>query len=495
MLIAITMVHNEMPLLPLTLANLLSQGVDRILIADHNSTDDTLTWLRCAERADGRITVVAHQNQAFNQAAVISSLARFATVLGATWILPFDADEFWIAADPSLRLSDALDSATPSGVEAIAVTPESFAAPFDCDEFHPADLPRFTHRFAATPPPNTDDLSAFQHGIRAFASCAYPDKLILRATPSVLVGAGAHTVPSIIGTVVDKVSDDVRCLHVPLRSRHFIAARMAHGQVLQSSGYPSWHGWQNQMLVGLDPEQDLDRIWAVNSYADAGHSAIAGTSEVFIADATLADLYNKLSTDPLLDAASPSAGSGEPDPHLSTSWLAVTEALMVEMEKSHVERVAALSIAEQERSAMIAAAHNQLEAERAERVAEVARLETERAEHEAQATLLEAEVSRRDSQIERLEAEVSLQDAQIDRLEGSVRALADEVHVGEIRAAEGEIRAAGDAAALAQLHRDISIITGTKGWRALEKMRRRYRQVRRLGRPLRRLPFFRRAPR
>jgi hypothetical protein len=55
MLCAIAMVHDEMPLLPLTLANLLDQGVDRVLIAEHNSTDGTLDWLRSAEKMDARI--------------------------------------------------------------------------------------------------------------------------------------------------------------------------------------------------------------------------------------------------------------------------------------------------------------------------------------------------------------------------------------------------------------------------------------------------------
>jgi hypothetical protein len=506
MLIAITMVHNEMPLLPLTLANLLIQGVDRILIADHNSTDDTLTWLRCAERADGRITVMAHHTPAWNQEAVISSLARIATALGATWILPFDADEFWIATDPSLRLSDALDSATPSGVEAIAVRLQNFAAPFDCDDFHLSDLPRFTHRFAATAPPFTDDLSAFQHGLRAFASCAYPDKFIVRATPNVLVGAGAHTVPSIIGTVVDEVSQDVRCLHVPLRSRRFIAARIAQGQMIKSSGLPSWWGWQNQMLVSLDPERDLDPIWAVNSYADTGHSAEAATNEVFIPDATLAELYTKLSTHPLMDPTVKSGGPGGEAQHdLSTAWLAITERLMLEEQSSNKERLAALNIAEEERSATIAA-HDQLERERAgrmaverdldderaqrlaverhldderaQRVAEVARLGTEMAEHEAQATLMEAEASR--------------QDAQIERLEGSVRTLADRAAA---RAAADAARAAVDAAAFAQLNWEMDFIKASRGWRALEIMRRPYRLMRRLGRALRHpAPFRRRSP-
>jgi hypothetical protein len=42
----------------------------------------------------------------------------------------------------------------------------------------------------------------------------------------------------------------VRCLHVPLRSKCALAKKVAHGQALKAFGYPRWHGWQSQMLVG-----------------------------------------------------------------------------------------------------------------------------------------------------------------------------------------------------------------------------------------------------
>ena len=338
MIFAITMVRNEMPLLPLTLANLLTQGVDRVLVADHNSTDDTLNWLLCAEAADSRITVIAHETQAYNQAAVISSLARIAAASGAAWILPFDADEFWIAADPASRLSDLLGSARLEGVEAVGVTPENFAAPFDCDEFHLSDLPRFTQRCAPTELADTDDLSAFRQGLRSFVSYGWPNKLIIRASPEILIGPGAHTVPSIADAHTLGVSDAIRCLHIPLRCKRFLNTKMTHGQSLKSSGYPARHGWQNQMLVNLDSDQDLDRIWAINSYDSAGHDATAGRTEVYIPDESLAKLYHELSRHPLLNPEIASKGrAGESAGWLSTACLAVTETLMLDRETSSVE--------------------------------------------------------------------------------------------------------------------------------------------------------------
>jgi regulator of replication initiation timing len=429
-LFAITMVRNEMPLLPLTLANLLSQGVDRVLIADHNSTDDTLGWLRRAEKADGRITVIDHKNHAFNQAAVVSSLARMATVLGATWILPFDADEFWMAADRSERLSDVLASETLGRVEAMAVRLENFAAPFDCDEFHLSDLPRFTHRFAPTAPVTTDDLTAFQQGARAFISCAYPDKFIIRATSSVLVGAGAHSVASIADPAVDGVSTDVRCLHLPLRCKRFLYARLAHGQLLKSSGYPDWHGWQNQMLVGLDTEQDLDRIWAVNSYDSTGHNPAAG-GEVFILDDSLAELYRKVSTHPLLDPGIASGGpAGDSSPDLSASWLAVAEGLRLETEASNEElrslRVTVLSRLETEAGSLrsqVGSLQTELgsrEAEVASLLAEVRSLQTELGAREAEVASLLAEVRS-------LQTELGSREAEVASLRAEVRSLQTEL--------------------------------------------------------------------
>jgi SAM-dependent methyltransferase len=124
------------------------------------------------------------------------------------------------------------------------------------------------------------------------------------------------------------------------------------------------------------------------------------------------------------------------------------------------------------------------------------------AERESRVALLQRTVAERESEVALLEAQASRQDAQIERLEGSVRTLANEVRAAEIHAAEAErhvaeaeIHAAEDARALAQLNWEVGSIKASRGWRALQRLRRRYWQVRRLGRPLRRLPLFRRRSR
>jgi O-antigen biosynthesis protein len=93
-------------------------------------------------------------------------------------------------------------------------------------------------------------------------------------------------------------------------------------------------------------------------------------------------------------------------------------------------------------------------------------------------------LARRPPALTQLQEQVARQDAQIERLEGSVRALVEEGHAAT----------AAHAAAVAQLTWEVGAIKATRGWRGLEQMRSRYRQVRRLGRPLRRLPLFRRRP-
>jgi O-antigen biosynthesis protein len=131
----------------------------------------------------------------------------------------------------------------------------------------------------------------------------------------------------------------------------------------------------------------------------------------------------------------------------------------------------------------------------AEREAEVVRLHTAATEREADIEQLQRTATERESEVARLEAQASRQDAQIERLEDSVRALADEGNIAETARAAAVDELHAHAAAVAQLTWEVGAIKATRGWRALEIMRRRYRQARRLGRPLRRLLLFRRAPR
>jgi cell division protein FtsB len=109
---------------------------------------------------------------------------------------------------------------------------------------------------------------------------------------------------------------------------------MAYGQSLKAAGYPDRFIWQNQMLVGLDEGEALDRIWAINSYDGAGHDATVVKTEKFVADDTLAKLYGRVSGHPLLDIRIDTRRPArESAPQLSIAFMAVTEALMLDRER------------------------------------------------------------------------------------------------------------------------------------------------------------------
>lgn len=98
---AITVVKNEVDVLPGTIEHLLGQGVDRVLVADNGSTDGTLEWLRQRALA-APITVVRDFEPAHHQAQKMTRMAHWASRRGAEWIVPFDADERWLAPGDTL---------------------------------------------------------------------------------------------------------------------------------------------------------------------------------------------------------------------------------------------------------------------------------------------------------------------------------------------------------------------------------------------------------
>jgi glycosyltransferase involved in cell wall biosynthesis len=334
------MARNEMPLLPLTVANLLNQGVDQILIADHGSTDGTSDWLNAARRLDDRIAVIRHSTLGMYQSAVISCLARLATAMGATWIIPFDCDELWVPSDRSLHLSDVIEQLEAQGIDAIPVTMRNFAPPVDCEEFELRTVPHFTHRFQAGEVHDLDDLSAFKLGTRSFLSCAYrDDKWLVKAHPNVLIAAGAHTVPSLGRDTGHDESAPVRCLHLPLRSRQHLRSKSDHGAMLCTSGFPISHGWQHQLINAMGPEEATGRFWEGNSCTIDGAVANVASTELLIADASLGEVYAELAGHPLLNVTHADGGSAEhSSDDLASLWLGVSESFARDAELANAAR-------------------------------------------------------------------------------------------------------------------------------------------------------------
>lgn len=133
---AVSMVRDEADIIGYTIEHLLAHGVDRLIIADNLSTDDT----RLILDKYPEVTVVEDSNPAYNQSEKMTSLAFRAWQEGADWVLPFDADELFYPARGTL--ADFFAACTADVVEATVW--DHIATDDDPPDLNP--FRRITHR-------------------------------------------------------------------------------------------------------------------------------------------------------------------------------------------------------------------------------------------------------------------------------------------------------------------------------------------------------------
>lgn len=97
----IAMVKNEADIIEITAKHLLAEGVIQLLIADNGSTDGTLEILRQLAQTLP-VTILSDNEPAYYQAEKMTWLADQAYQHGATWVIPFDADELWFGLNRNL---------------------------------------------------------------------------------------------------------------------------------------------------------------------------------------------------------------------------------------------------------------------------------------------------------------------------------------------------------------------------------------------------------
>lgn len=131
---AVTMVKDEADIIEPVLRHLTAEGVDRIIVADNMSTDGTFDILHDLQ-TDLPLILELDDDPAYEQARKMTRLARQAADLGATWVLPFDADEIWYA--PTGTIATALNTCDADIVTALG---------FDHIVTHPTDPPFAPHR-------------------------------------------------------------------------------------------------------------------------------------------------------------------------------------------------------------------------------------------------------------------------------------------------------------------------------------------------------------
>lgn len=97
---AIAMVRDEADIIEQTVRNMLTQ-VHEVIVADNGSTDGTREILEQLP-----VQVIDDPEVGYYQSRKMTALAARAAQQGANWVIPFDADEWWMS--PFGRIADIL---------------------------------------------------------------------------------------------------------------------------------------------------------------------------------------------------------------------------------------------------------------------------------------------------------------------------------------------------------------------------------------------------
>jgi hypothetical protein len=178
----------------------LNAGVDLVVATDHRSQDGTLDVLESYARSR-QLHLLRETGDEMDEGALATRMSRVAaTELGADWVIPSDADEFWWPRGGSLK--EVLGSVPPRYGIVRALLRQFVPRP-NGDAFF---AERMTARVSGSAPIN-DPNSLFRPNLKA----------IHRGDPNVTLSAGAHTLLN-SPFVPLRGWYPVEFLHFPIRS-------------------------------------------------------------------------------------------------------------------------------------------------------------------------------------------------------------------------------------------------------------------------------------
>lgn len=192
---AISVVKNELDILPASIEHLLRQGVDKILIVDNMSTDGTAEYLQQLAANVPNVYIGTDTNPAHHQSEKMTYLSFIAWCRGAEWVIPFDADEFWYARKSTLK-------------EYLLSTP------------HDVLYAGFHHTVPLRPNPE----NIFDSELVMDSAYSVPGKIAFRAHPLAVVIPGNHEV-----TRLGTRALALEIVHVQYRGPQQIARKVRQG--------------------------------------------------------------------------------------------------------------------------------------------------------------------------------------------------------------------------------------------------------------------------
>lgn len=276
----VMIVRDEADIIRTNLLHHLSLGLSEILVIDNGSTDQTSEILR-ELGLDFPVHTLRYEG-AFEQARIFTILAREAVKRGADWVLPIDADEFWITTGRSL--SGILERTTAGALQVDVINFVQDRRRLQTSE----DALLTMNRRVETPfgPLGTEALLV-ENGTCSYVEVVYPPKWISRASPELHVGIGNHEVSGIRGSFME--TSEVFCLHAPLRSRSVLESKMDDDAPRIAHILPSQSAWHLRRWGAMSQSSQRDEEWAANSYVEDGSLEVKGEHHPLSQDNRLVD--------------------------------------------------------------------------------------------------------------------------------------------------------------------------------------------------------------
>ncbi len=277
--VGLYLLRNEADIIETNLRHHFAVLIDEAIVVDNGSTDGTMELL--VDLADDLPLQLASEVGHMYQAERVTRMARFATLQGADWVIPIDADEFWVGTDTPPR--DVLEEA-PSDVLALFVEVVNFVQSRDIRVAEPGCVASMTMRPQQAVAPSGDIPRMVRDGELGYVEIGYTPKCVRRARPDITVSKGNHFDGDRGGMPTDRIT----CLHAPVRAFSKLTSKLDHGRRALEEGVPGETSWQTKRWWQMARERTLDREWEALSYAD-GAITVAGRRRELVRDDRLRD--------------------------------------------------------------------------------------------------------------------------------------------------------------------------------------------------------------